>query len=337
MKKIIVYCEADLIKKRLEEVSFELISKAKELTLKAKEISGDEYIVEAVCLSDKIEEESIKKAFAAGANNFAHIKNKCLEHFSHTVFSQCFIEYYKNSQSDIIIFPATPKGRMIAPRITTVLNTGLVADCTGLDFITRDNKLYFAPTRPTFGSELMATIISKSKPQCATIRPKTFKANFDYKIDGKLNEFVPTSYEENRIKLLKTVFDNSISEADFSNTDIILCAGYGLCEGKDKKYFLRLEEIAKLIGAKTASTRKIVDLGLMNTISQIGQTGTTIESNIYVGFGVSGAIQHIAGMKNCKTIIAINTDENAEIFKYANYKIIADAKKIIDNLLEKLS
>ena len=276
-------------------------------------------------------------AFDCGASKFIFIKNKCLAIFSQTVFSQCFIEYFSKFPSDIIIFPATTKGRIVAPRITTMLNTGLVADCTGLDFITRENKLFFAPTRPTFGSELMATILSKALPQCATVRPKTFKADFSRKVDGELNEFYPTSYEENRIKLLRSVIDNSASESDFANAKVILCAGYGLIEGKDRKYFLRLEQIAKIIGAKVGSTRKVVDMGLMEHSTQIGQTGTTIEADIYIAFGVAGAIQHVSGMKNCKKIIAINTDENAEIFKYSDYKIVADAKQIIDELLIKLS
>lgn len=335
MKKIIVYCEADTSEKKLENVSYELISKAYELTLKAKELKQEDYIVEAVALSDEINEESIKKAFMSGASKFIFIKNKCLAEFSQTVYSQCFIEYFNQNNADIIIFPATPKGRILAPRITTMLDTGLVADCTGLDFIIREEKLKFAPTRPTFGSELMATIISKTSPQCATVRPKTFSATFDKNIDGELNEFIPTSYEEPRIKLLRMVLDNSSEVADFSNAKIILAAGYGLVDKKDRKYFSRLERLAEIVGAKMGATRKVVDMGLMPAATQIGQTGATVEPEIYIAFGISGAIQHVMGMKNSKTIIAINTDRNAEIFKYCDYEIVADAKEVIDSLIER--
>ena len=336
MKKIAVYCEADYSGKKLKDVSYELISKAYELTKKAFEMSGEEYIVEAVVLLDELDEESIKKAFSAGAFNFVFVKDRCLMGFSQTIFAQCFVEYYNQSKPEIIIFPATPKGRIVAPRITTMLNTGLVADCTGLDFIIRDNQLYFAPTRPTFGSELMATILSKTLPQCATVREKTFKAQFDKNIDGTLNVFEPNSYEENRIKLIRSIFDNAADLADFSNVKIALVGGYGLVDHKDKKYFSRLEQIAKIIGAQVGSTRKVVDMGIMPHSSQVGQTGATIEVELYISFGVSGAIQHIMGMKNSKIVVAINSDENAEIFKYADYKIVADAKMIIDELLEKL-
>ena len=155
MKKITVYCEVDSSEKKLENVSYELISKAYDLAQSAMQMQTDEYIVEAVALCDEIREESVKKAFMAGANKFVLIQDKCLENFSQAVFAQCFIEYFRENRSDVIIFPATIKGRIVAPRITTLLDTGLVADCTGLEFIVKDNQLKFAPTRPTFGSELM--------------------------------------------------------------------------------------------------------------------------------------------------------------------------------------
>lgn len=337
MKKITVYCEIDYVSKKLTDVSYELISKAHNLAAKAKELKIDEsYSVEAVALLNDINQESIKKAFMAGADNFVLIKDRCLETFCQTICSQCFVEYFKQFPSEVIIFPATSRGRMVAPRITTILNTGLVADCTGLDFILKENRILFAPTRPTFGSELMATILSKSYPQCATVRPKIFQAEFNQSPDGNFFEFKPTSLEETRIKIINSFLDNSSNISDLSCAKIILCAGWGISQGKDAKYFIRLEQVAKALGAKVASTRKVVDRGLMPQMTQIGQTGATVSADLYISFGVSGAIQHVMGMKNCKTIIAINTDENADIFKYADYKIIADAKTIIDELYEKL-
>jgi len=338
VRKITVYCEADLLSKKLENVSYELISKAQELVYKANSLlANPEFIVEAVVLADEIDKESIEKAYLAGANKFVLIKEKCLDMFSQTIFAQCFVEYIKNNKSEIIIFPATTKGRIVAPRITTLLNTGLVADCTDLDFIVKENKLKFAPTRPTFGSELMATIISKSYPQCATVREGVFGAIFNKANSGEYNEFRPTCYEENRLKIVKALFDNTKEKADFFNAKVVLVAGWGLSDKHDRKYFALLEHLAKLIGAKIASTRKVVDSGLMPQYTQIGQTGTTINADLYIGFGVSGAIQHVMGMKNCKTIVSVNTDENAEIFKYSDYKIVADAKKLIEELVERYS
>ena len=249
--------------------------------------------------------------------------------------TQSFVEYLKTTEAEIIIFPATPNGRIIAPRIATILETGLVADCTGLDFMMKDSKMVFAATRPTFGSELMATILTKTKPQCATVRPQTFIAEFDKQNEIKYSIYQPASYNESRLKLVSSVLDKTNNTADFVNTKIMLTAGYGLVSGKDREYFEKLEKLASLIGASVGSTRKVVDIGLMDQSTQIGITGATVSPDVYIGFGVSGAIQHIMGMKNSKIVIAINTDENAEIFKYADYKIVADAKKIIDELLSK--
>ena len=337
MKKISVYCELDLKTKKLKDVSYELISKAYELTQSAFELKQEEYIVEAIILGDLINDETVHKMHCAGANNIVFIKEKCLENFSQTVYSQAFVEYFQTAPSEIIIFPATPSGRMVAPRITTMLDTGLVADCTGLDFIIRENKLNFAPTRPTFGSELMATILSKKNPQCATVRPQTFVADFNKNIQGEYKEFHPTALEENRIRLLKSVLDENHSGViDFSNAKIVLAAGYGLCEAKNRIYFEKLEEIAKKIGATVGSTRKVVDMGLMPHETQIGLTGTTVVADLYIAFGISGALQHTCGMKNSKIIVGINTDNNAEIFNYCDYKIVTDAKAIIDELHFKL-
>lgn len=337
MKKISVYCEVNHKDKKLEEVSYELISKAYDLTMLAKELRQEEYIVEAIALSNEIDENSIQKAYLAGAKQFTFIKDDCLELFSQTVHAQCFVEYFNSEPSEIIIFPATSKGRILAPRITTILDTGLVADCTGLDFIIRDNKLNFAPTRPTFGSELMATILSKKNPQCATIRPQTFVASFSHEIQGEYKEFHPTSLEENRFRLIRSVIDKSLSNSiDFSNSKIILTAGYGIVDGANKEYFEKLQAIAKKINATVGATRKVVDMGIMPHQTQIGQTGSIVAPELYIAFGVSGAIQHTSGIKNSKIIVGINNDPEAEIFKYCDYKIVANAKEIIDELYLKL-
>ena len=339
MNKIIVYCEMNLKNYMLDEVSYELSSKAVELKEQAKnfQVKNNEYVVEAVILGGDLDKTSLKRLLDTGVDSVVLIKEKTLEHFSQTVFAQCFVEYYQTSPSDIVIFPATSYGRMVAPRITTALDTGLVADCTGLEFVVKNDDLKLAPTRPTFGSELMATILSKKNPQCATIRPKTFKPDFSKNIDGKYTEFYPNSYEEPRIKLLRTMLNKKDKTIDFANAKIVLAAGYGLSDGKDRKYYTRLERIAKIINAKVASTRKVADFELLPRDTQIGQTGSYVEADLYVAFGISGAIQHVSGMKNSKTIIAINSDSNADIFKYADYKIVADAKTIVDEMLEMLS
>ena len=334
MEKIYIYCELNNDDNNLEDTAYELISKAHKLKLQAHVLKNNsEFEIVAIALGEKIDEFSIKKAYEAGADEVVLIKNENLKRFSQTIFAQSFIEYFCQKPANIILFPATATGRILAPRITTILETGLVADCTGLDFVLKEDELRLAPTRPTFGSELMATILSKKDPQCATIRPKTFKADFTKEPEGKYSEYQSITYGEDRIKLLNSEYKEEENTANFSDAKIVLIAGYGLLESKNKEYFEKIKRLAEALGAKIGTTRKVVDYKILPQNMQIGQTGATIDANLCISFGVSGAIQHVMGMKNCKTIIAVNNDENAEIFNYADYKIIANAQEVIDELL----
>lgn len=335
MRKIAVYCEKK--NNTLTDTSYELISKALELKKSAKELisENNEFLIEAILPADSIDKKDVEKAFQAGCDRFVLIKDNNLDMFIQTVYLEAFMEYFYQNPSEIIIFPATPQGRIIAPRITTKLHTGLVADCTNLELILKDGELKLAPTRPTFGAELMATILSKSYPQCATIRPKVFKAVFDNPVDGDYIEYkLNYSYDEARINLLSSIKEKP-QMYDYSNAKVILSAGYGL--GSDKASYDKLKKISEITGAKFGATRKVVDLGYVEKEFQIGQTGAYTEADVYIAFGISGAIQHISGMKNCKKIISINSDPDAEIFKYSDYKIVADANEIINEIYSKLT
>ncbi len=335
MRKIAVYCEKE--NNVLSETSYELISKALELKKSAKELTteNNDFLIEAIVLSNSIDANDVQKAYQAGCDRFVLVKDNNLDIFIQTVFLEAFMDYFYQNPSEIIIFPATPKGRILAPRITTKLHTGLVADCTNLEFILKDNELKLAPTRPTFGAELMATILSKSFPQCATIRPKVFKAKFDNQTKGDFIEHIlKYSYDEARLKILSSINEKT-GISDYSDAKIILSAGYGLAS--DKSSYDKLKKISEITGAKFGATRKVVDLGYVGKEYQIGQTGAYTEADVYIAFGISGAIQHIAGMKNCKKIISINSDTDAEIFKYSDYKIVADANEIINQIYSKLT
>ncbi len=336
MNKIALYCEFDYKKNILSDVSYELISKANELKNEALKLKNEQWEVEAVAIGTFLDEDSIKKAYAAGANRVVLVKNDNFASFNALVFARAFVEYFRQNEPRVVLFPATHSGRAVAPRITTSLDTGLVADCTGVEFILKDGNLKLAPTRPTFGAELMATILSKKSPECATIRPKTFKAEFDFSRNGEFVEFYSFQERDFKIKLLKNLIDDKENIVDFANAKIVLAAGFGLLNGKDSKYVEKLKKLCKLTGAKFASSRKLVDFNITDHSTQIGQTGSSTEAQLYIAFGISGAIQHICGMKNSKTIIAINTDENAPIFQYSDYKIVKDACVVIDELLELL-
>lgn len=337
MYKIAIYCEVDFQDNALNNVSFELISKAYQLKSEACQLMNNNdfnYSIDAIVLADKLSEETIKKAYRAGADKVILLKNPLFETFDSITYSKAFVQYYQSNEYDCILFPATTSTRMVAPRITTMLNTGLVADCTDVNFVLKDGNLKLAPTRPTFGAELMATILSKKNPQCATIRPKTFEAVFECDKEGEFIQFDSNIQPEKNIKILSSVVQSSNEEPYFENAKVIFACGYGIC-GNNGEYFEKVKMLADKLNAKVASTRKLVDFNYMPQKNQVGQTGQTVSPDLYIAFGVSGAIQHICAMKNSKTIVAINNDENAEIFKYSDYKIIADAKEIIDKLYEK--
>ena len=343
MKKIIVYCESNK-DGTLTDTSFELLTKARELKLSAKfmaettpnNINDPEYFVEAVTVGKDLERATVLKAISAGADKVVLLRNEDFEIFNQIDTAEVFVNYHNSNPSEIIIFPATPKGRIVAPRITTMLNTGLVADCTGLEFALKKDELKLAPTRPTFGSELMATILSKKNPQCATIRPKTFKAEFT-EVNGiregqYYEEYVNLTENGQKIKSYNLIGEKLADRIDFSNAKVVIAGGWGICKGKDLKYIEKLKKIADKLNGVFATTRKVVEAGLVDKAYQIGQTGSTTNADIYIAFGISGAIQHIQGMKNCKTIIAVNSDENADIFKYSDYKIVQNAETVIDDL-----
>jgi len=330
MKKIAIYSE--IKGKTLDKTAYELISKANDIRNFAKNLKNFEIQITNILIAPSVDEESVKKAYRAGADAFVLIKNEEFENFNQIIYSNAFLNYLYQNPHDYILFPATPTGRMIAPRVTTALDTGLVADCTGIDFIIKDNNLKMASTRPTFGAELMATILSRKTPECATVRPKTFIPKFNKQESGEYIEFpisIANNFEINIIDSSKKTYKSQ----NFENSKIIFCAGFGLYDGKENTYITKLKGIAQQLGVDFAITRKLVDYGILDHEYQIGQTGTTVSPDIYIAFGVSGAIQHIQGMKNSKTIVAINSDPDAEIFKYADYKIVADAKIIIDDLL----
>ena len=228
-----------------------------------------------------------------------------------------------------MLIGATNQGRDLAPRVAAALGTGLTADCTGLDI---NEKGQLAATRPTFGGQLMATILCKTFPQMATVRPNVFKV---YREDSFVEtEFVSCpvniSYVKNRVELLdfKKTVDTVINDLD--SAEIIVAGGKGL---KNEKGFELLNRFAQKIGATVGATRGAVELGLAPVSVQIGQTGKTVSPKVYIACGISGAIQHTVGMTGSEYIIAINNDEDAPIFDIADTGIVGDVFEILPRFI----
>lgn len=311
----------------IHTVFFELLEKAHELSQK---LGGVE--ISAVCFTSPDTIEGFKGAFQnMGVNKVYYFEDKLLEKYSTQYYSKLFTELVKEVKPEILLIGATNQGRDLAPRISSSLHTGLTADCIELDI---NEKGQLAATRPTFGGELMATILCKNYPQMATVRPNVFKVHsVDYHAD---TEFIRKETSvldglKNDVEILefKKTIENEINNLD--NADIVVAGGMGL---KNEKGFELLQKFADKIGASVAATRPAVENGLAPHSIQIGQTGKTVRPKVYIACGISGAIQHTVGMDKSEHIIAINNDPDAQIFKIADTGIVGDFFEIVPKYLE---
>jgi len=232
---------------------------------------------------------------------------------------------------EIILYGATPNGKDLASAVATDLSTGLTADTTMLD-VDVDKRLLEA-SRPAFGGNIMATILCKKhRPQMATVRPKVMKAmEPDSSRFGKIiEEKIDLKEEDMRTKVLQIVNDVT-KKVNLADAHVIVCGGKGM---GDLQNFQLIYELADTIGASVGGTRDVVEAGWLPHEQQVGQTGETVTPKIYFAIGISGAIQHVVGMKNSEFIIAINKDPNAPIFDVATYGIVGDAMEILPKLIE---
>ncbi|MHA1785778.1 MAG: electron transfer flavoprotein subunit alpha/FixB family protein, partial [Candidatus Helarchaeota archaeon] len=250
-------------------------------------------------------------------------------------------EIYVNTVSDLIneykpevvLIGATPIGRDFAPRISKRLNTGLTADCTGLD-IDPESKALLLQTRPTFGGNIMATIKNPySRPQMSTVRPGTFKIPSRKKrkisikkIEKELNA------DELSIKIIE-ILKKTKKQVNLEEADIIVAGGRGV---GSKENFKIIQKLADALGGEVAGSRVTVELNWIDAERQIGQTGKTVAPKLYIACGISGAIQHKVGILCSNIIVAINKDPNAPIFDIAHYGIVGDLHQVIPALIKEI-
>ena len=321
---ILIYAQITR-EKYIHTVFFELVDKAKELSEKLGGVD-----VNAVIFTTPEQVFEYKEAFQnRGVNKVFYFEDEAFRNYSTDYFSKHLVDLVGVIKPEILLIGATNQGRDLAPRVAAALGTGLTADCTGLDI---NEKGQLAATRPTFGGQLMATILCKTFPQMATVRPNVFKV---YREDSFVEtEFVSCpvniSYVKNRVELLdfKKTVDTVINDLD--SAEIIVAGGKGL---KNEKGFELLNRFVQKIGATVGATRGAVELGLAPVSVQIGQTGKTVSPKVYIACGISGAIQHTVGMTGSEYIIAINNDEDAPIFDIADTGIVGDVFEILPRFI----
>ncbi|MBU0972648.1 MAG: FAD-binding protein [Proteobacteria bacterium] len=309
-----------------KKVVYELLSKGRELADKLGQtlmviIMGDDRLADLTKLGHH------------GADRVLKCVHPLLKEFSTDGFTAVLSTVIADIKPGVVLYGATPNGRELAPRVAARLRLGLTADCTGLD-IDAENQL--VQTRPAFGGNIMAAIIApRTRPQTATVRPNVFPVNF-YDA-AKIAEIREVSLVLNksmiRTRIVQEVCLTEEQEPALEEARIIVAAGRGY---QTQENLSNARRLAKKLGGVLAASRPLVEDGLLPHTRQVGQSGNTISPKLYIALGISGAVQHLVGMNGSQTIIAVNQDPKAPIFKIADLGIVGDADAVVKSLLTKL-
>ncbi len=286
----------------------------------------------AVVIGDKVE-HLCHDSFAYGASK-AYVIDAPLFHYYRTEpYYRAICYLVRKYRPEIMLIGATGLGRDLAGAVATELQTGLTADCTGLSI---DDRGYLLQTRPAFGGNIMATILTeRTRPQMATVRPHVMPPPAkDPSRKGEIvREMVPFQEADIAVKVLEVIDERKAGEVDVAAADIIVSGGRGM---RAKENFALLQELADELGGVVGSSRGAVEAGWMPAERQVGQTGKTVRPKLYIACGISGAIQHLVGMQDSDIIVAINSDKSAPIFEVATYGIVGDVLKVVPSLTKRV-
>jgi len=312
------------------DVSLELLSKGNKLA------AITDSVLKSVVIGDNVKHIA-EETFLYGASEAILVDDPALKYFRTLPYARILNTLITERRPRIVLFGATVIGRDIAPRVASFTKSGLTADCTDLQisdvkYLNQEYKELLLQIRPAFGGNIIATIITPdTETQMATVREGVMEM---HKVEAPL----PVKIEE--VKFVQAEEDNFVevleqhieeSKVNLKAAPIIVSGGYGL---GTKENFRLVEELAHTIGGEVAGSRAAVDAGFITSERQVGQTGVTVRPKLYIAVGISGAIQHRAGMQEAKKIIAINSDPDAPIFDVSNYAIVGDATQVIPKFIE---
>lgn len=324
-KDIYVYIEQRDCK--IQSVSIELVGEAKRL---AEDL---ECRVIGVLIGNNVKDIS-KEVIDWGADEVIVVEGEVFENYTTESYAKALTEVIIERNPEIVLVGATSIGRDLAPRVSARIHTGLTADCTELRIDTETKNLLM--TRPAFGGNILATILCEThRPQMATVRAGVMERwTKDETREGIVTERGVTVTEEDLAFEILEVVKSVKSQVDITKADIIVSGGRGVGSSKNFDF---IQEAAKALGGQVAGSRAAIDEGWLPKHLQVGQTGVTVRPKLYIACGISGAIQHIAGMEGAEFIIAINKDPEAEIFKHADLGIVGDLKRVLPELIKELS
>ena len=310
---------------KIMKVSYELVGKAREL---ADDLGQD---VVAVLMGSGVEAVAGELA-KAGADKVIVVDDPLLAEYVTEPYAKAVTAVIKANDPEIVIFGASSIGRDLAPRVSARIHTGLTADCTKLE-IDPETKL-LNMTRPAFGGNIMATILCADfRPQMATVRPGVMQALESCDKVGTVEKFdVAFDAADMNVEICEVVKTNKKS-VDITEAKILVSGGRGLGSAEG---FGQLKDLADALGGEVSASRAAVDNGWIDKDRQVGQTGKTVRPDLYVACGISGAIQHAAGMEESEFIVAINREESAPIFGICDLGIVGDLNKIVPKLTEAL-
>jgi len=285
----------------------------------------------AICFGHSV--KGIEQLIAHGADKVYLVDDPALANQEEDLYTKALVDLIRQHRPEILLAGATSLGRSFIPRVAAMLETGLTANCTALE-IDPERRL-LVQTRPTYGGNLMATLICPEKrPQIATVRPHAFKKGEPD--ESRRGEIIRVDFDKesvtSRTKILHLIKDLT-EKVKLEEADIIVCGGRGLAEAKN---FQMIAELAEVLDAALGSSRPPVDDGWIPYSHQVGQTGKTVSPKLYIACGISGAPQHLAGMQTSEIIVAINEDPRAPIFEIATYGIVGDLFRIVPMLTDKL-
>ena len=310
---------------QLQKVSLELLGEGRKIADKL----GSK--LTALLIGSKVQ-NLVEDLSRHGADEVLVVDAPELEHYTTDGYTKAICELANAKKPNIIFIGATFIGRDLGPRVAARLETGLTADCTSLDVDIESGDLL--ATRPAFGGNLMATIVCPDyRPQMATVRPGVFE-KLPLGENDAIVENVEVKFNSNdiRTKIVEIIKEHK-DIVDISEANVLVAGGRGI--GSEEN-FKMLKELAEVMNGSIAASRAAVEKGWVDKDYQVGQTGKTVRPNIYVACGISGAIQHAAGMQDSDMIIAINKDANAPIMKIADYAIVGDVNKVVPEFIAQL-